>query len=187
MDLIVLILPLLYIRNLQVERSKKLIVVGMFMFGGFVVAISIILLVACAKLDTASPDISWTISPIVVWAYTESNLSVVTSCLPSLRPIFLLLTKGSASPRPKKPSQQFTDTSNGNNKALTTFGSKGRVVRFFYWSYRGDEHHTFSIMGDERGNKDPAGQDSNIDLEELRPPQDRVMVREHISVKYSNA
>ena len=34
MDFAVLILPMLYIKKLQVERSKKLIVAGMFTFGG---------------------------------------------------------------------------------------------------------------------------------------------------------
>ena len=34
MDLIVLILPMLYIKKLQVERSKKIIIGGMFTFGG---------------------------------------------------------------------------------------------------------------------------------------------------------
>ena len=37
-----------------------------FMFGGFVTAISIILLVVCSRLDSHSPDVSWTTSPVVV-------------------------------------------------------------------------------------------------------------------------
>ena len=187
MDLIVLILPMPYIKNLQVERSKKLSVVGMFTFGGFVVAISIILLVVCAKLDTASPDVGWTMSPIVVWAFTEINLSVVTSCLPSLRPIYLLLAKGSARPGPKTPPHQIIDTSNPKNKALATFGSQGRMIKPLSWIYPGDAHHPFSIIRDDRGNEQAASQDSNVDLEELQPPLDRVMVREHICVKYSNS
>ena len=152
-----------------------------------VVAISIILLVVCSRLDTASPDVSWTVSPIVIWAGTEINLSIVTSCLPSLRPIYLLLTKGTANPGPKKNPRQFTETSTSlKNKALATFGSKGHTVKSFSGTELEEEYHPFSIIRDNKGNEDPTVQDSNIDLKELQPPQDRVMVREDISVNYSN-
>ncbi|KAL8824149.1 MAG: hypothetical protein Q9191_005261 [Dirinaria sp. TL-2023a] len=188
MDLIVLILPMLYIKKLQVERSKKIAVGCMFTFGGFVVAISVILLVVCSRLDPASPDVSWTISPIVIWAGTEINLSVVTSCLPSLRPIYLLVTKGTANPGPKKVPRQFTDSSTLKNKALATFGSKGRTVKSYPGMEPEDEGHPFTRMRDNKCNEHghPASHDSNIDLEEQQPPQDRVLVREDIFVKYSN-
>ncbi|KAL8792315.1 MAG: hypothetical protein Q9195_005106 [Heterodermia aff. obscurata] len=170
LDLAVLILPMLYIKKLQVERSKKLMVAGMFTFGGFVVAISIILLVVCSKLNSASPDVSWTVSPIVVWAGTEINLSVVTSCLPSLRPIYLFLTQGSASP------DRTASTKYKPRHHLVTFGSKGREHR--KGGGDNEDQHPLSSIGDS----------SNVDLEEgvPPPPHDRVVVREDISVQYSH-
>ncbi|KAG7001465.1 hypothetical protein G7Y79_00031g065800 [Physcia stellaris] len=200
LDLVVLILPMLYIKDLQVERSQKLIVFSMFTFGGFietamvtnilslsVVAISIVLLVVCGRLNPVDPDVSWTISPIVVWAGTEVNLSVVTSCLPSLRPIYLLVFRGSANPGVKKNPRHFTQNSSTiKNKALATIGSKGRGSKSFPGSVETEEVHPFSIIREDRAGENTAGRNSNIDLEELQPPHDRVMVREDISVRYSN-
>ena len=48
------------------------------------------------------------------------------------------------------------------------------------------DHHPFTIIRDDKGVGDLSKENSNIDLEELHPPQDRVVVREDISVKYSN-
>lgn len=153
-----------------------------------VVAISIVLLVVCSRLDPADPDVSWTISPIVIWAGTEVNLSVVTSCLPSLRPIYLFIFRGSADPGVKKNSRNFTQTSSTiKDKALATIGSKGRRSKSFLGTVETEEEfHPFSIIREDKAGEDTAGRDSNIDLEELQPPHGRVMVREDISVRYSN-
>ena len=50
-----------------------------------------------------------------------------------------------------------------------------------------DKHHPFSIINDRKKilEEDPASNDSNVDLEELQPPHDKVMVREDFSVNYS--
>ncbi|KAL8709640.1 MAG: hypothetical protein Q9225_007424 [Loekoesia sp. 1 TL-2023] len=193
LDLIVLILPMPYVQKLQVRRSQKLVVFSMFALGGFIVAVSIILLVVCYKLDNNSPDVTWTISPIVLWAGTEINLGVVTACLPSLRPIFLLITKGSAQPGPAHGSRKLNNSSSLKSKAMATFGSKGRNARSFAGMDGEDEHYPFSTLHDDKNNSDTgynaggsANHGSNMHLEELQPPQDRVMVREDIYVKYSD-
>ena len=148
----------------------------------------------CYHLDNTSKDVTWTISPIVLWAGTEINLGVVTACLPSLRPIFLFVTKGFTRPEPAtKGSQNFNNTSAFRNKAYATFASKGRNVRSFseIGAEEEEEHHPFSIMGEGKDGRDKRGvaeetahDDSNIDLEELQPPQDKVVVRQDIYVNY---
>ena len=150
-----------------------------------VVAISIILLVACARLDTTDPDVGWTITPIAIWAGTEINLSVVTSCLPSLRPIYLLLTKGSANPDSVRTPRQYNNGSVLRNKALVTFGSKGRsATKSFAGNELEDDTHPFTIIHEDEDNVDSSKRD--IALEELQPPRDRVMVRDDIVVRYSS-
>ncbi|KAL8640532.1 MAG: hypothetical protein Q9226_008738 [Calogaya cf. arnoldii] len=142
-----------------------------------IVAVSILLLVVCYKLDNTSPDITWNISPIALWAGTEINLGVVTAYLPSLRPIFLLVTRGSAQPDSMKQG-----TVDGKSKTIKAFSSKGRATKIGGGNGDSDdERHPFSKIDGERA----YGRD--IDLEEVRPPQDRVMVRDDVWVDFSRA
>ncbi|KAL9601246.1 MAG: hypothetical protein Q9219_002651 [cf. Caloplaca sp. 3 TL-2023] len=194
LDLITLVLPMPYVHRLQVRRSQKLVVFGMFALGGFIVAVSIILLVVCYKLDNTSPDITWTISPVVLWAGTEINLGVVTACLPSLRPIFLLITKGRVKPdHPKASHHHFHNPSTFKSKAIATFGSRSCNAKPFAAAGTEDDRRPFSIIEEDKnvGGKGynaigSASGDSNIHLNALQPPLDRVMVREDIYVKYSD-
>ncbi|KAL9601751.1 MAG: hypothetical protein Q9179_002774 [Wetmoreana sp. 5 TL-2023] len=194
LDLITLILPMPYVQKLQVRQSQKLVVFCMFALGGFIVAVSIALLVVCYKLDSTSPDVTWTISPIVLWAGTEINLGVVTACLPSLRPIFLLIVRGSARPDATKgDSRQFSKTNALKSKAMGMFGSRGHSANMYRGMHAEDEHHPFSIVHDDKNNMDKryavdsqTNHESDIHLEELQTPQDRVIVREDIYVKYSS-
>ena len=79
------------------------------------------------------------------------------------------------------------------------FGSRGggRTVKTFPGTVDSEEpDHPFAIINNDRKNmldtrqpnsrEDPALNDSNIGLEEVQPPSDRVMVREDYAVKYSN-
>lgn len=193
LDLIVLVLPMPYVKRLQVQRSQKLVVFGMFALGGFIVAVSVILLVVCYKLDNTSTDVTWTISPIVLWAGTEINLGVVTACLPSLRPIFLLITKGTAQPHATSSSRQGNSNSALKSKVTSTFRPKGRNTMSFAGIDDEDEHHPFSVIHDDSNVADrqyqadsSAKPGSNIHLDELQPPPDRVMVREDIFVRYTD-
>ena len=81
-----------------------------------------------------------------------------------------------------KSRQNFANASALKNKALITFGSKGRTVT----EPGDDDHHPLSVVGDGKGNGHLGNRESNIDLEEMQPPHDRVVVREDISVRYSN-
>ena len=81
-----------------------------------------------------------------------------------------------------KSRQNFADASALKNKALITFGSKGRTVT----EPGDDDHHPLSAVGDGKGNGHLGSREPNIDLEEMQPPHDRVVVRENISVRYSN-
>ena len=158
-----------------------------------IVAVSVVLLVVCYRLNNKSPDVSWTISPIVLWAGTEINLGVVTACLPSLRPIYLLIRTGSAKPSDAKGSRKFNDTYTLRNRAAATFGSRGRNARTLSGTETEDDNQPFTMIQDDKHSDDnqntiehPQSRESNIDAQELRPPRDRVMVRDDISVRYSD-
>ena len=76
---------------------------------------------------------------------------------------------------------------------MATFGSGSRNVKPVSGIEDDDLHHPFSVIQDDSNIVDPhynaenqSDQNSNIDLLELQPPEDKVMVRNDIFVKYSN-
>ncbi|KAH8199712.1 hypothetical protein TruAng_006120 [Truncatella angustata] len=92
-DLFILSLPVYQVRKLQLKTAQKVGVIALFMFGTLVCIASVIVLVYSISYDTNSPEISWNVAPIMIWATVEVNLAVISACLPMLRPIFLKVFK----------------------------------------------------------------------------------------------
>ncbi|KAH7309622.1 hypothetical protein B0I35DRAFT_84541 [Stachybotrys elegans] len=93
-DVIILALPVIEIRNLQLRTSQKIGVIGLFMFGIWVCVASVIVIVASAKYDTSSPEMNVEILQIIIWANVEVNFAIVSACLPMVRPVFLYFLGG---------------------------------------------------------------------------------------------
>ncbi|KAH8673330.1 hypothetical protein BX600DRAFT_432961 [Xylariales sp. PMI_506] len=89
LDLGILSLPIVQVRRLQLRTAQKIGVIALFMFGILVCAASIVVLVYSKSYDPLSPDLTWDIAPIMIWASVEVNLAIFSACIPMLRPIFL--------------------------------------------------------------------------------------------------
>ncbi|KAL9614954.1 MAG: hypothetical protein Q9167_000596 [Letrouitia subvulpina] len=97
-DAALLALPIPYIWRLHRSQSQKIALAGIFMLGGFVTIISIVRLSTLVSVDLKSLDLDWNFALVGVWTLTESNMAIVSACLPSLKPILSLLVTGSAKP-----------------------------------------------------------------------------------------
>ena len=157
------------------------------------VAVSAILLVVCYRLDNTSPDISWTIPSTVLWAGIDISLGIVTACLPSLRPIFLLIRTGSAKQPTAKKFARF--------RRYLCIEKPGGCCLLWQRPWRetvlrigpGEEHHPFSNIRDDKNNvdreenaDDPKSQEADTEFEVVQPPEDKIIVREEICVNYSH-
>ncbi|CAH0056333.1 unnamed protein product [Clonostachys solani] len=87
-DVLILALPVVEVKNLRLRLGQKIAVIGVFMFGILVCVASIGVLIESSKFDPNSPEMPLEISPIIIWATMEVNLAIVCSCLPLMRPIF---------------------------------------------------------------------------------------------------
>ncbi|SCO87525.1 related to integral membrane protein [Fusarium oxysporum] len=85
-DIAILVLPMLEIGKLQLPILQKAGIMIMFTFGFFICAAGIRLIVAARVFDNTSPDLTWNIVTIVVWATVEVNLINVSASLPVIRP-----------------------------------------------------------------------------------------------------
>jgi len=85
-DIAILILPMWQISQLQLPMLQKCGIMIMFTFGFFICAAAIRLIVAARVFDDKSPDVTWNICEIVIWATVEVNLINVSASLPTIRP-----------------------------------------------------------------------------------------------------
>ncbi|MCJ1372623.1 hypothetical protein MMC20_003848 [Loxospora ochrophaea] len=92
-DFILLIIPMPLLVRLKINRSQKIVVVGIFLLGGFVVVVSSLRLVRVLQIQE-SLDYTWSFSSIAEWSAVETGVGTICACLPSLRPLLTLVVNG---------------------------------------------------------------------------------------------
>ncbi|KAF2659451.1 hypothetical protein K491DRAFT_564001, partial [Lophiostoma macrostomum CBS 122681] len=89
-DFAILILPMPLLRNLQISKGQKRALVVIFALGGFVCIITIIRLQSLVAISNSS-DPTFDNPPAASWSAIETNVAILTACLPSLRPLLSAL------------------------------------------------------------------------------------------------
>ena len=92
LDIFILALPLPMVARLQLPLKQKLAVGGMLLLGVLVCVSSAMRLGVFLKFVPEIPkhinDITYYQAPLGYWSLIEGSLSVVSACLPTLRPLF---------------------------------------------------------------------------------------------------
>ena len=102
LDFAIFLLPQPLLWRLRTTKEQKLILTGIFAVAGFVCIVSIIRLVVLSRLNIE--DVTWNYVNSAIWTATEPAMGVVSACLPSLRPLWSLVWKGSY----RGPTRQST-------------------------------------------------------------------------------
>lgn len=193
-DAALLSVPIPFIWRLHRDRPQKFALAGMFMLGGFVTIISIVRLSALVSVDLTSPDLTWNFSYVSIWTITESNMAIVSGCLPSLRPIYSLLLTGSPMPSTRATSQQYINSrdSRGKRKVLSS------TRQFSDQSSITDSQHNFVPISDNAqpysggsesyathiaGNRDISPED--IEMQNPSQSGGGIKVRSDVAVKWT--
>ncbi|PVI02842.1 hypothetical protein DM02DRAFT_588817 [Periconia macrospinosa] len=90
-DLQILLLPVVEVSRLQLPKAQRVGIITMFGFGVFVCVSSIMVMIQSRKYDAKSPELPWITAPIFTWVTAEINFSLISACLPTLRPIYQLI------------------------------------------------------------------------------------------------
>ncbi|RSL65169.1 hypothetical protein CEP54_004296 [Fusarium duplospermum] len=92
-DALILCLPVYEVSKLQVRRSQKLAIIGIFLLGGIVVVISCIRLKVVIDLVNAGVDADFTqlIGPCWIWTTVEPTIGLLCASLPTMQPVMHLL------------------------------------------------------------------------------------------------
>ncbi|KAK8025419.1 hypothetical protein PG990_003242 [Apiospora arundinis] len=89
-DVAILSLPVPYVKKLNVSTGQRRLVLSMFLLGGFVCIASVMRLVAVTTQKNDA-DVSWNIINQGIWAVVEADFAIISACLPTLRPVWLML------------------------------------------------------------------------------------------------
>ncbi|KAF2147298.1 uncharacterized protein K452DRAFT_314489 [Aplosporella prunicola CBS 121167] len=106
-DVAILVLPLPVLVKLNIQRNKRLALIGIFLSGTVAVIASIVRLNAL-YIYTVTKDVSFDAIYILLWSQIEVNVAIITASAPSLRPMFRETFKsshGSSRPRLHSGSQ----------------------------------------------------------------------------------
>ncbi|MCJ1392313.1 hypothetical protein MMC18_005180 [Xylographa bjoerkii] len=84
------IYPVAVLRSLNINTKKK---VGLCFVMGLGITAACIAIYKCTRLPELSQhtDYTFATTDLLIWTSVESNVIIIAACLPTLRPIFLLL------------------------------------------------------------------------------------------------
>ncbi|KAK8098114.1 uncharacterized protein PG998_013600 [Apiospora kogelbergensis] len=87
-DVLLMLLPAWQIRKLRLPLLEKISITALFLFGCVVCFSSAKMMSAGIEYDATSNDVFWLETDPAMWSAVEINLSIVTACLPLMRPLF---------------------------------------------------------------------------------------------------
>ncbi|KAL4742413.1 hypothetical protein BDV11DRAFT_202712 [Aspergillus similis] len=97
-DLIILVMPLPMISQLKLPLRQKVGIGAIFLLGTTVVVISITRMAMYFHVGTTFRehynDMTYYTSPVFFWTNIEISLAVILACLPTLRPVWTVLSGG---------------------------------------------------------------------------------------------
>ncbi|EAW12405.1 putative integral membrane protein Pth11-like [Aspergillus clavatus NRRL 1] len=123
-DVVLLIMPIKVVWALQISKTQKLLLSGVFVVGILTLIFDIVRLVAMIHLTKVGPDITYNQVPVVVWTCIEAAVGITAACLSNLRPLFKLAHRRfwtqPRSPRPEYKDERL-DESHAMSEATTLF------------------------------------------------------------------
>ncbi|KAG9231230.1 hypothetical protein BJ875DRAFT_517754 [Amylocarpus encephaloides] len=92
-SIIILLLPVPILLKLEISKSNKLILIGLFGMGGTDCVVAIVRLFYAFKIDRF--DSSWTSVTPTQLSAIECGLAILTACMPTYRPLWNYFRHGS--------------------------------------------------------------------------------------------
>ncbi|KAK4109438.1 hypothetical protein N656DRAFT_847794 [Canariomyces notabilis] len=97
-DFLVLLLPLYKVWQLQMPLARKIMIMGIFLLGILVSVVGLVRIHFLTQIyavleQTREMDTTWLYTPVYYWTIIETNVGVLSACLPTLRPVQELLTR----------------------------------------------------------------------------------------------
>ncbi|KAJ5665391.1 uncharacterized protein N7477_007839 [Penicillium maclennaniae] len=124
-DVAILSLPVHVVWRLQATLVHRLSVIAVFLLGSFVIFTSAYRFSTLFKFEPT--DVSWTLAEACTWCLIETSSGIISACMPTLRPLFVMLSSKFGS----RYGTSKTRTTDGKTSALRSFGTDGTALRSF--------------------------------------------------------
>ncbi|CAN9080447.1 unnamed protein product [Alternaria alternata] len=140
-DMVILIMPIPAFKHLNLPRSKRYALLGVFLVGGVAVIASIVRLYAL-WLYAVTKDIPYDMIFILLLSQIEVNAAIISASAPALRPLII---------------KTFVSSSHGRSEPyIRTIGSGGPSSKIFSRSARSRSNaqmELYSFGGNKRTSK----------------------------------
>lgn len=135
LDFALAFIPIDMVWKLQMNRQKKFwlsCLLGMGVFAGIAAAVKTSKVPITVK--AADSDITWQTVELLMWNGIEMNVIIIAACIPTLRPVFLILFKrpGASKFRSNRNRRHssYKQTGDSNDSKPLTIGSSGATKAF---------------------------------------------------------
>ncbi|KAL8906492.1 MAG: hypothetical protein Q9171_006253 [Xanthocarpia ochracea] len=119
LDFVLAIIPVSIVWKLQMDVKKKLALcalLGLGIFAGICATIK----TAHLRSMTQKEDMTWKLPQFLLWNSVEVNIIIVAACIPTLRPLFLVIFQRPGATAFLKKSYQATTKSNISGRGTNT-------------------------------------------------------------------
>ncbi|KAL8802635.1 MAG: hypothetical protein Q9200_006514, partial [Gallowayella weberi] len=144
LDFVLAILPASFVCKLQMAKRKKVALcalLGMGVFAGICATIKTVHL----RTMTHKDDITWKLPQYLLWNALEVNIIIIAACIPTLRPLFLVVFHRPGASAFLKQSYEMTPRNVTSNRGT---GSRNRQSR-----PKGDDSESLKSIN-SHGSKD---------------------------------
>lgn len=151
-DVSILVLPIMIVWRLQITKSQKLAVSGIFLLGGFVCVVSIVRILYLSRVRYT--DSTWTDVDTFIWSTVEPCIGIVSACLPVMRPILQKIVPSSVSSIGQPPKAENLSriinhpVANSRGQTVEVYGDLERL--------NGIQATTISLESQHSSQKEPS-------------------------------
>ncbi|KAL6162508.1 hypothetical protein ACJQWK_11432 [Exserohilum turcicum] len=111
LDVIIVIMPLLVVRNLPISKSQRKGLEAMFVLSGTVTLVSIIRLYTLDSISNSN-NVSFDNTDHATLSVVEVNVGIICACIPAMRPLFALIMPQYFSDPPRNSKGRFANMHN---------------------------------------------------------------------------
>ncbi|KAI9817082.1 MAG: hypothetical protein M1826_001664 [Phylliscum demangeonii] len=135
-DLLVLVLPIPMVMRLQMGTRQKTGMLAIVLMGSFATIASFVRFGIFVDQTLWRPDVTWTVTPTIVWCTVEGNLGIICACIVVLKPfvrhVFPTLFATSSAPASdgRTPSHGSSSRSGGSHRSGSFFNSLFKRRRY---------------------------------------------------------
>ena len=131
-DFVLVLLPIRYVVALNASLAQRIALGCLFALGVFTSVVSMIRLPIALAIPSSDSSNTYHLRNLTLWSIVEINVGLTCACLPSMRPMFVLLSPHSTSKAPRRQNTQSpNDTQHSRSRNVKRFHPRDPATTMF--------------------------------------------------------